>query len=359
MKIVSRYMLTAFLRILGLTVMGLVMVYLVVDFLEKIDNFMAAGVPLIRAFYFFLMMIPGVIFNITPVAVLIAILISVGIMARRSEIVAFKAVGISLYRLSLPIFLASLLVSVLLFVLSDQIIPHTAGEVNHIWNVEVEKSREASPDFQKDVWFKGDRMVLHIDFYNIKEKIMEGVSLFRFGDNFILRARVEAREVRLVDGRWEAVDGMEKEYHETGDITLRNIEREWLDLPHIPEKFGLSERLSDEMNIRELKQWIQVMDKGGYDPLRYLVDLQLKFSFPFICTIMAVIGLPIAFWKEKGGGIALGIGIGISLSFVYLVILGLSRALGYAGLLPPVVAAWMPNILFIFLGFYLFTNVRQ
>jgi lipopolysaccharide export system permease protein len=74
---------------------------------------------------------------------------------------------------------------------------------------------------------------------------------------------------------------------------------------------------------------------------------------------MTLIGLPIAFWKEKGGGIALGIGVGIGLSFVYIVFLGLSRSLGYSGLLPPLAAAWMPNIIFALLGLFLFTHVRQ
>ncbi len=154
-------------------------------------------------------------------------------------------------------------------------------------------------------------------------------------------------------------DGVVKTYGGGSDIKVHRFTREKKSLPDLPERFAQVNRASEEMSATELSVWIKQMETEGYDPLRYVVDLKLKYSFPFICVIMAIIGLPIAFWKEKGGGIALGIGVGIGLSFVYLVFLGLSRSLGYSGALPPVMAAWLPNVLFTVLGVYLFTYVRQ
>ncbi|MFH1090189.1 MAG: LptF/LptG family permease, partial [Pseudomonadota bacterium] len=142
MSIISRYLLREFGRILLFSLTGCVLVFLIVDFLEKIDNFMDAGIPLARVAWYFLLNIPWVFFNMAPVAVLVATLISLGILARHSEIVAFKAAGVSLFRLSLPILLASMLISVLMFVLSDTVIPKTSAGVNSIWTTEVEKRKD-------------------------------------------------------------------------------------------------------------------------------------------------------------------------------------------------------------------------
>ena len=359
MKIYSRYILTEFTRILGLTLTGFVLIFLIVDFMEKIDNFMEAGLPITKTFYFFLLTIPSVIFYVAPVAVLVAVLVSLGLMARSSEIVAFKASGLSLYRLSVPIALAAIGISMAMFLISDLVIPDTAARVNTIWNLEVEGDAQAASNIRRNVWLKSDKGIYYFKMYDRANLFAEGVSIFLFDDHFVLKKRIEAAAAHIKDGQWELLDGLSKDYDEAGQIEARPFAALIQPLPALPKEAGTTDRASEEMSAEELSDWIGHMESGGYDPLRYLVDLQIKFSFPFICAIMAIIGLPIAFWKEKGGGIALGIGVGLGLSFVYLVLIGLSRAMGYAGLLPPLIAAWLPNLIFILLGCYLFTYVRQ
>lgn len=360
MKIVSRYLLREWAKILILVVVVFVLVFFVVDFLERIDNFMEAGVPLTRVGLFFLMFLPSVIFHLAPVAILVATLISLGLMARSSEIVAFKAGGVSLMRLSAPILIAAVTVSVLMFIVSDTVIPYTSARVNSIWDGEVEKQRKESDLIRRNVWFKTSGGVYNFRIYDEGKHTIDGLSLFLFDEKFRLLTRIEAtRAWRLDKDQWMLYDGVVKTYGGGSDIKVRRFDHEKKSLPDLPEKFAQVNRASEEMSAAELSSWIKQMETEGYDPLRYVVDLKLKYSFPFICAIMAIIGLPIAFWKEKGGGIALGIGVGIGLSFVYLVFLGLSRSLGYSGALPPVLAAWLPNVLFTILGVYLFTYVRQ
>ena len=359
MNVISRYMLKQFSRILGLSLLALAMVFLIVDFFEKVDNFMEAGLPMSKVFYFFLLSIPSIIFYIAPVSVLVAVLVSMGLMARNSEIVAFKAGGVSLFRLSRPIILASVLMSFLLFLLSDLVIPNTAVRVNEIWNVEVEGNKAATTHIHKDIWFRDANGVYNIKVYDEKLGTLEGISVYLFRSRFRLEKRIEAARAHKMPGGWLFADGMIKTYSENGEIEIRSFTRELIELPELPTEIGKEERASEELSSGDLREWIDRMEEGGYDPLKYMVDLQLKYSFPFICVIMAIIGLPIAFWKEKGGGIALGIFVGVGLSFVYVVLLGLSRALGYSGLLPPIVAAWLPNLMFTTLGLFLFTNVKQ
>ena len=359
MKIITRYMLSGFLRILGLTVLGLVVIFLVVDFLEKVDNFLEVDLPWSTVARFFLLSIPMIIFYITPVAVLVATLISLGLLARNSEVVAFKASGVSLYRLSAPIVVASLAVSVFIFLLSDRVIPHTSVRTNWIWNVEVERNRSANSQIRWNIWFRTEKGIFNFGVYDERLRTLQDINVFLFDDMFRLRERIEAAGAVWKNDRWEARGGMIKKYLPDGQIEVRSFDREVVTLPEIPEQFGQADAAPEEMSTLGLAKWIKTMETGGYDPVRYVVDFHLKFAFPFICTIMALIGIPIAFWKEKGGGIALGIGVGIGLSFVYLVFLGLSRSLGYSGLFPPAAAAWLPNAIYILLSFSLFTYVRQ
>jgi lipopolysaccharide export system permease protein len=116
---------------------------------------------------------------------------------------------------------------------------------------------------------------------------------------------------------------------------------------------------SNELSVRGLSEAIELLKAEGYYPVRQTVDLHFKFSRPFITLVMIFVGLPIGFWREKGGSVAMGLIPGLVLSFLYLVALELSRSVGYAGLLPPFLAAWLPNGFFLLLGLYLFSYVRQ
>ncbi|MEW6264678.1 MAG: LPS export ABC transporter permease LptG [Thermodesulfobacteriota bacterium] len=359
MKIVIRYLLDEFVRVLIITLSFLVLVFLIVDFLEKVDNFLKAGLPWSRIAGFYFYMTPTMLFYMAPVAILVSILISMGLLARRGEIVALKAGGLSLFRLSAPIALAALFIGVLIFALSEKVIPGASTEANQIWNVEVEKRGDVQARVRREVWFRGPRDVIYFRVFDERTQKAEGVKIYAFDERFHLSRRIEAAAAVKTNGRWLLKDGLEKSFSNPQGIKVKHFHDELIDLPDLPEEFVQVERATEEMSSTELAAWINRMANEGYDPLRYEVDLQFKYSFPFICFIMAVIGLPIAFWKERGGGIALGIGVGIVLSFIYLVFLGLSRSLGYSGVLPPVVVAWLPNLIFTLFGFYLFTFVRQ
>ena len=360
MRIVHRYLLREFARIFMLAVAAFVLIYLVADFLEKVDDFMEVGIPWTHAALFFVYSIPTIIFYITPVSVLVGVLVSVGLLARNSEIVALKAGGYSLANLSLPLFGASLVISLGLFTMSEVIMPfYRLPGQRHLVRRDRGPASGGRPVPGKASWFRTNDGIFHIGRYDVRGGSIEGVSIYRFAENFILRERIEAAGAERSGNDWELRDGIVKTFTPRGEVAVKSFKARPEAVPEIPDDLSEVERASEELTIAALRRYIQRMEQGGYDTLRYRVDLQLKFAFPFICTIMALIGLPIAFWKEKGGGIALGVAAGVLLSFLYLVLLGLCRSLGYAALLPPVVAAWFPGAFYAILGVYLFTFVRQ
>jgi lipopolysaccharide export system permease protein len=358
MKIIQRYLLTEFLRHLGLVLLTFILVFLLVDFLEKIDNFLEAGVRLPRVLYYYLLLIPSVVFNLAPVAVLVSVMITVGLMARRSELVALKASGVSLFTISLPFVLTALAVCLMLFGLSESVIPYTSVKTNAIWNVEVEKKQDASTGRYKNVWFKSGGMIGNFQVYDRPGQKLAGIGLYRFDPGFHLTERVEAKEGRMIGGRWEFDRGLVKSFEKGGRFVVQPFQQEFFDLPALPEDVSRVTRAPEEMSFEGLKAYARRVRAEGHDPIRSYVNLHMKLAFPFISLVMVLLGLPIAFWREKGGGIPLGIGAGIGLSFIYLVFLGLARSMGYIGFLPPMVAAWLPSVFFILLGLFMFTLVR-
>lgn len=364
MSIISRYLSTSFFKTWGMTLFGFILLYTAIDFLEKIGDFMGKSIGLKTTLVFFAAQLPKIMVLMAPVATLVGVLITIAIMARASEIVAFKASGISLYRLSTPIVISSLAISVMVFVLSDQVAPRTTALANSIWQGQV-KDRLKTSTVVHDVWLKNVRLVQHFKTYDEANSSVEQVTLIFTDDEMYLARRIEAARGKFTDGRLILEEAVEKVYSQPGQIKGRtfqlhhhqNLVLEDWSAP--PPGFGRADENSDELSVAQLWRTIDRLRAEGFNPLKQKVDLHFKFSFALLSFIMVVVGLPIGFWKEKGGSVALGLATGLVLSFIYLITMELAKSLGYAGLLPPIVAAWMPNMLFLLLGAYLFSYVRQ
>jgi lipopolysaccharide export system permease protein len=301
----------------------------------------------------------------SPVATLVGVLITLAILARASEIVAFKAGGVSLYRLSVPILTAAAGICLVMFLLSDLVAPRTTAIANAIWQGQVRNRPEASA-VVKDVWLKGVRLVQHLDAYDEADGSAAGVSLVLLDDDMNLARRIEAQSGRFEDGKLRLDGVLEKAYvRRKGGGSPRAFTFKRHDTlvlegrPTPPPGFGRADQNSEELSVAQLWRTIDRLSAEGFGPVRQRVDLQFKFSFALLSLVMVVVGLPLGFWREKGGSVALGLALGLGLSFLYLVTMELARSLGYSGLLPPLIAAWLPNLIFFLFGAYLFSYVRQ
>ncbi|MDR2340553.1 MAG: LptF/LptG family permease [Deltaproteobacteria bacterium] len=368
MRVINRYLLTLFLKNLGLCLACFLALYLVVDFIEKISNFLGHGTRFWSICVYFLAQIPNVAVLLVPVATLASVLITLVLLARNSEIVAFKGSGISLWSLSLPFLGAGLLLSVAVFLLGNFVTPRTSETANKIWDGEVLSRRaEVSATIVEDVWSRDLRLLEHFATYDGAKSTATGVSVILLDENMFLERRIEAASATFSpegalfrDAEVKTYHGMSPGAGPKGFYFERLPEFRLPGLPMPPPGLGRHSELNpDEMSVGELSENIRLLRAEGFNPVRQVVDLYFKFSRPFTTLIMVIVGLPIGFWREKGGSIAMGLVPGLILSFAYLVTLELSRTIGYAGFLPPLLAAWLPNCFYLLLGVYLFSYVRQ
>ena len=359
MTILTRYILGELIKIFMMTLGAFVMIYILVDFFERIDNFIEAGAKLHFMVLYILFKLPLVVDQMTPVAVLMSTIITIGLLARSNEIIALKASGVSPFKTIHPMLFFALFVSAMSFINSDSIVPYTNRRHNAIWNTHVQKTAPEFVSKYESLWYKGKGSIYNIRTFDVAAETLFGVVVNQFDENFVTNRRIHCKRAVWKDGLWHFFDGTIKIRGSDGSYRVSNFTKRTFALNETPEDFKKGVKPSDEMGFQELRRYAQKIAEEGYSARTYWVDMQVKLAFPCISLIMGLVGVSLALRKEKGSGVASGIGIGFVIVALYLVSFELFKTLGYTGIVPPVVAAWGANLLFGTIGTYLIMNAGR
>ncbi len=353
MSIIDRYLTREIIKNFAIVLVAAVCIYLSVDFFENVDKFINAGVPVSRILLFFQLKLPLIIAQITPVVILLAVLITFGLMNKNNEIIALKSGGMSGYHFLRPIFFLGLLTTMSLFFLSEIVVPITISKANEIWRREVKKYTITST--QKNIWFKGRHSISHISYFNPKDQTLSGITLNYFDQEFRLTRRVDAAKGRFEQGQWVFYDTMEQVLNKQTDSYDVEFQDETVgDLDFLPEDLQRVVKKSEEMSFQELYRYVQDVEAEGYDATPYRVDFHAKFALPFACLILCIIATGITLRKHTKGSLSIAIIYGMVVVFVYWISQSFCLSLGYGGVLSPIIAAWTANFIFAcFAGFKL------
>ena len=350
MSIIYKYITIQILKYFGIVMAFVVGIYVAVDFFDRVDDFIEAGIPASKMMLFFALRIPFIIAQIIPICILMSVLIVFSLMARGNEIVALKSSGIRIYYLLKPVFIMGCILGVLLFILSDVIVPITMAKSNQIWLKEVRKEPTIITK-EKNIWIKGNRSITHVKYFNPKNKTINGITFYNFDGNFRLIRRIDAQKGVFSKGEWMLYEVMEQildTKKEKYNITFHNNKTEKLNL--LPENLNTVAKKSEEMTFGELLAYIKKIEAEGYDATIYEVDLYAKIAFPFICIIMCMVGTGLAARGTAREGMPVVIAYGIGTAFIYWIFYSFCLSLGYGEMLPPGIAAWTANLAFFSFG---------
>ncbi len=336
-----------------------VFIFLLVDVMEKLHDFNEAGVAPYLIVWYFIYTLPMVIKQMIPVAILMGTQLTFGFFSKNNQLIAFKSSGINMVRLSFPIILLASASTVFLLILGEVVVPFSQGRAQAIWNYQVKKIEPRAVLLQEKIWYKGDQAIYSFHNFNFKNQSADGSTLYFFDSRFNLRSRIDAENVNWKNGVWIFRNGLSQFFQPDGSYSSEPFTEKTIHLPESPEDFRYQEKSSEEMTYPELKANILKIQREGYDATRYIVEKQVRLSFPVVCLIMAIFGISLALRKEKGIGIAQGIVGSLLVAFIYWIVFAFSRSLGLNGIFPPLWAAWSSNILFLFIGGYLLLNIRQ
>ncbi len=358
MRILDRYILGEYLRNLVLSLAVFILLVLVVDLWEKIDTYIDHQTPVSTVLRYYGYRIPYILSITLPMSMLLASLFSVGQMTRHNELVAIKSAGISVRRTLAPLLFLAAAVSLFSLLFDEYVVPRANQETHRIEDYDIRKKPRRSGSIRRNVHLLGDggRIYL-IKVYDADNREMTDVVMQRFARN-ALQERIDAKRAVWDDEGWLLRDGVVRAFSDTGEIATPFSRLRRPEMRETPEDFAREEKDPEDMNFRELGEYIHKIRAGGSDVGKLRVEQHLKIAFPFASLIVVLLGASLSALRRKSG-LAFGFGISLGLCFLYYGIMRVSEVVGQGTSLPAPAAAWLANAVFAVAGVILLIRAER
>lgn len=362
MNTLDRYIVKLYLRNLGFILLALVSLYAVIEFIEKVDDFIEHQAAWQYYLLFPLYNLPLMVSNTLPMAVLLSAFVTIGGLSRTNQLTALLSGGLSVTRISRPIFLTGLLLSAGLLVCNLWLTPLGIQETEYIRNAEITKKASSLPAQENNIFLKNDNRIIYINRSLPQKQTLFGVIVVTHNEQFKPVQQLQAASaVYQQDGTWLLKDvklwtlsPQEKTVtgyasHTTWPLQMNKEPGEISQLWNAPE----------EMTQGELGKIIDSLAADGHDATTYRLESQLRFSRAFIPLIMILLGMPFALQRGRQASFALGVVISLVIFMVYFLCYAVFAALGSSAILPLPLAAWSANILMALTGAWVFLKVQD
>jgi len=358
MTILDRYITKEFIKIFFLVIASFLSLYLIIDFFERIRMFLSNKASFYQIISYFFFRVPMIISQTMPACVLLSALLTFGMLSQHSEIVAMKANGVSLYRMSLPALIISVIVCGFTFFFNEFITPYANQKAEYIKLVEVQKREKLGSFKQNQMWYRSKDAIYNFNMFDPDTNTLRGITINYLDHDFTLLKRIDAKEAKWEGKKWVFHNLLMTRFPAGDFPSLERFHSKVIDLPEKPSDFKVVQKNAEEMSYLELKEYVKKIQSEGYDATRYLADLHGKIAFPLVSIILVAIGIPFSLRSERSGVITRSIGAGIVIGFFYWVVFAFALTLGRSGILPPLLAAWTANLIFGSAAAVMFLRVR-
>jgi len=359
LKILDAYVLKKILLAFVLVFSSLLLVFYIINIVELADDVIENNVPFSLVLKYNYLTTPEIISYVLPIAILTGILLAYSLMSKNNEVVAAQVSGISLYRLAGPAVALGLLFSLAAFYLQENILPDANRQSSQVLNIIRNRKSIVDMEFSKN-WVIG-RQGDVIYFYDYLEKAQNRLvnfNVIRLDSQFTPRQRLHARYARWI-GRHELLlsNGFSREFSNNLPVAFATFSDRKITISEERRSFVQSIKFSSQMNIRELRRYIEFLKKSHSDSTRYEAQLFYQYAFPFSSLIMVLIAIPFSFMMGNRGAL-FGIGIAVAIAMVYWGALGIFSSLGSTAVLSPMLSAFAPLALFALISLYLIVNIK-
>ncbi len=358
MRILDRYLLREFTGYLLLGLLGFIVIFVVVDVIEKIDVFLdhRASFSLVLGYY--LNLAPDIVVKVLPVALLLATFLALGQLNKFGELTAMRAAGLSLVRILYPVFGVAMACVLLSLLFGELVVPAATRARDEIFQHQIQRIADSRSLERTNLTYLGEGgRIWFARLYVVPERRMHEVAVQEFRGGELVR-RIDAAEASWDGKRWVFVSGFTRTF-ENGKEKAVPFQRLAVNgLAERPEDFAKVEARPDEMNFLELQEYVTRLRASGARVSNYLVDLHLKLAFPLVCLVVVLIGGALA-TRLRMQSAALGFGLSVAIAFVYYGVMRAGQALGHYGALPPYVAAWMGDALFGGIGLAMMVQAQR
>ena len=362
MTILFRYILREYAKIFLMCFSGLMTIYLVIDFFEKVRRFLKFDANMLDVLFYFVLKTPAISFQITPLAILMATLLTLGLLSRNNEITAMRSCGISLPWIASPFLMFATAIALVLLSFSSTVIPLASERAEQIRLIQIEKKPAPQAVKAPRPWIRiGSDSLMHVAEVELGGAVLHKIHLYHFQNGFRLDRMTEAARAEYRQDGWFLMTGNQRRFHADGSVALVEFAEQPVDLSLIPDDFSTwLAGDSETMTVREIRGYMARFQQEGLSFARLLTDYYGRLAFPFVTIIMVIVGIALSLRRSgvRGGSMAIGIGQAFVVGFCYWTTHSIAIALGRGGLLAPMLAGWITNLLFLSFGLYLLLKVR-
>jgi LPS export ABC transporter permease LptF/LPS export ABC transporter permease LptG len=328
-------------------------------FFELLDDIARHHVAFLTVINYFRYLTPYLIYNLTPLSALVAVLVTLGIMSKNNEIVAIKASGTSLHRMIVPLLVAGVLLAGAMLLVDETYLPYANQRQDALRNVI--KGRPPQTYTHPQRWIFGEHSkIYNYDLFSPSQNLFGGLSVVELDPaSFNVRRRIFANRASWSESQkiWLLESGWVRDF--SGGAITRfdqfNVQS-FPELTEPPDYFNREVRQAFQMNWSELSRYIAGLRRAGFDVANLTVQWHVKIAYPMIAPISMLLAIPFAFLVGARGAVG-GVTIGIAIGIGYWSIARLMEAMGGVGQLPPFLAAWSPDLIFFFIGLYFFFKI--
>ncbi len=354
----ENYVAREFFKLMSLSLLTFVSLFIIVDFFEKIDRLVRAQLGAGELLEYLVLKLPFAVGQVLPAAVLLGVMLTFGLMSRSRETIAIRTSGLNILSLIRPIIIYSGLVAFLLLTLNLYLIPWSQGRLNLFWQTEVDKKPPRNLHTMENFWYKGDQAIYNIVLFRKDIQSMEGVKIYLFDRQFHLVRIVAAARAQWQGDHWRFYQGYIQNFDANGAVTGEKFQQRNLVLTEHPKDFAELEKKVTEMDVYELYRYVERLERDGYKSTPYLVDLYSRFSLALTPLILVILGLGLALRHEQIH-ITSMVASGLGLMFGYWLFFGFCASFGQAGTLPPLLALITPHLAFGALALMLLRQVTR
>jgi lipopolysaccharide export system permease protein len=343
MNIIDRYIAKLFLSFFigGLVVFAAL--FVTVDIMSSLTRYNATGGALFR---YYVLYLPGVLYQMLPVACLMGTIFTLSTLSKTNELVALFSSGMSLARISAPILVLVIVISGAAFMANDRVLPIINQKKNYVLYVEIRKQPGLYSTVKTNkIWYRSGNVLFNIRALQGDQGTAQGLTMYYFNNDWQLIQIITADAVKLRGPQWDLSDGAVTLFSSESTVPMtQTFEQKTIAVSDDTADIQKSSEGSDTLSLAELKRFISRNKESGLDTLSYEVDYHAKFAFAFAAFVMSFLGIPFSVTRQRAGGTAFNVGATIVLAFVYWAGYSSGLTLGRHGALPPMIAVWVPNM---------------
>ena len=356
--LIDRYLVRQFLGFMGIALAVAAALFIVIDLVQTLDRYLRVKPPLIYIVEHFVYRLPAALHDAMPIVMLVATIFLFLTLTRYHELTALKAAGMSLYRASAPILFLGVVVAIGSGLFQELALPILNERGDQVDHVKIRGQQPRHLQSRSRLWLRsGDTRFSRVELLSPVTGELYGVTVLEIDDRYRIVNRLDARKAHWTPQGWDVSDGAFREISPAGGVSTVPFRHAALEMSETFADFTQIQKPVSAMSYVELRDYVNRLQAAGFQVKKYLVDLHSKLSSPLKNLIMVLVAIPFALQSPRGGRL-FGVGLAIAIMVVYTVVHYVGLAFSRADLLPPLLAAWTANIIFLGIGASLFLRAR-